>query len=251
MTFHITIDQFEGPLDLMLHLIKQHKLDLFDLDMQILSEQYMQYIMEMESLHLEIASEYLLELSHLLEYKSKKLLPKETVVIEEEYEEDHRELLIRRLIEYQQFKQAKEILAKQYEQRLLHMGKPVSEIVNVWMKNQKQDLLQGNAYDLMKSMQLVLRKVALQKPKETSMSIKELSVEKRNHQILERLRLVKGKLNFQQLCDDCGNIQEVIVTFLSILDLIHHQYIIYMLDENEMIWIKEREISYEEVNHDF
>lgn len=241
MTFHITIDQFEGPLDLMLHLIKQHKLDLFDLDMQILSEQYVQYIMKMESLHLEIASEYLLELSHLLEYKSKKLLPKETVVIEEEYEEDHKEQLMRRLIEYQQFKQAKEVLAKQYEQRLLHMGKPVSEIVSVWMQKEEQDILQGNVYDLMKSMQHMLRKVTLQKPKETSIMVKELSVEKRNQQLLQRLHQAK-KLSFQQLCNDCMHIQEVIVTFLSILDLIQHQHILYIQDEHQMIWVKEREI---------
>ena len=73
MAFTITIDQFEGPLDLMLHLIKDNKLDLFDLDMNILTDQYLHYINAMESMRLEIASEYLTELAGLLEYKSKKL----------------------------------------------------------------------------------------------------------------------------------------------------------------------------------
>ena len=94
MAFSITIEQFEGPLDLMLHLIKDNKLDLFDLDMDVLTDQYLSYLNSMEELHLEVASEYLSELAGLLEYKSKKLLPREKVEIEEEYEEDQRERLI-------------------------------------------------------------------------------------------------------------------------------------------------------------
>ena len=74
MKFTVTIDQFEGPLDLMLHLIKENKLDLFDLDMNVLTTQYIEFIHQMKNLHLEIASEYLSELASLIEYKSKKLL---------------------------------------------------------------------------------------------------------------------------------------------------------------------------------
>ena len=94
MEFTVLIDQFEGPLDLMLHLIRENKLDLFDLDMNVLTEQYLAYLETMESMHLEIASEYLGELAALLEYKSKKLLPREKVEITEEYEEDHRDRLV-------------------------------------------------------------------------------------------------------------------------------------------------------------
>ena len=84
MEFKITIDQFEGPLDLMLHLIKENKLDLFDLDMLILADQYIHYIHQMEDMHLEVASEYLIELSSLIEYKSRKLLPREEVIVDDE-----------------------------------------------------------------------------------------------------------------------------------------------------------------------
>ena len=105
MAFEITIDQFEGPLDLMLHLIKENKLDLFDLNMDMLTDQYLAYLNTMEAMHLEVASEYLAELAGLIEYKSKKLLPREKVVIEEEYEEDQRDKLVKRLLEYQRFKE--------------------------------------------------------------------------------------------------------------------------------------------------
>ena len=87
MNFKITIEQFEGPLDLMLHLIKENKLDLFDLDISVLTDQYLAYLDQMQELHLEIASEYLVELATLIEYKSKKLLPKDQSQLDEEYEE--------------------------------------------------------------------------------------------------------------------------------------------------------------------
>ena len=105
MDFLITLDQFEGPLDLMLHLIKENKLDLFDLDMNVLATQYIDYIHAMQNMHLEVASEYLSELASLIAYKSKKLLPRENVEVEEEYEEDQRDQLVARLLEYQRYKE--------------------------------------------------------------------------------------------------------------------------------------------------
>ena len=126
MHFSVAISDFEGPLDLMYHLIKENKLDLFDLDMDVLSEQYLAYLNQMEEMHLDIASEFLTELAGLLEYKSKKLLPKEKVEIEEEYEEDHRDKLVKRLLEYQRYKEASESLKPLYEERQLSYTKPLS-----------------------------------------------------------------------------------------------------------------------------
>ena len=99
MDFKVTIDQFEGPLDLMLHLIKENKLDLFDLDIDVLTGQYLIYLDSMDQLHLEIASEYLVELATLIEYKSKRLLPKDESVLDEDLEEDPKDRLVRRLLE--------------------------------------------------------------------------------------------------------------------------------------------------------
>ena len=136
MAFTVTIDQFEGPLDLMLHLIKDNKLELFELDMDVLTDQYLQYLNAMESMHLEIASEYLAELAGLIEYKSRKLLPREKVVIEEEYEEDQREKLVRRLLEYQRYKEVSEQFEQKYEERQLLMSKPMykSSLISAFSK---------------------------------------------------------------------------------------------------------------------
>jgi scpA/B protein len=238
------IDQFEGPLDLMLHLIKDNKLDLFDLDMNILTDQYLQYLNAMESMHLEVASEYLAELAGLLEYKSKKLLPREKVVIEEEYEEDQREKLVKRLLEYQRYKEVSAQFEQKYEERQLMMSKPISEETNKWVHTVTEAEIDGNPYDLIKAMNRVLRRMALSHPLETRMTVKELSLDERVVQIKKRLRDFVGKMSFEDLCSDCDSLHMVIVTFLSVLDLIKHKEITFTLDAQDVIWIIKGEVVY-------
>jgi len=238
------IDQFEGPLDLMLHLIKDNKMDLFDLDMNILTDQYLQYLNAMESMHLEVASEYLAELAGLLEYKSKKLLPREKVVIEEEYEEDQREKLVKRLLEYQRYKEVSAQFEQKYEERQLMMSKPISEETNKWVHTVTEAEIDGNPYDLIKAMNRVLRRMALSHPLETRMTVKELSLDERVVQIKKRLRDFVGKMSFEDLCSDCDSLHMVIVTFLSVLDLIKHKEITFTLDAQDVIWIIKGEVVY-------
>lgn len=237
MHFSISIEQFQGPLDLMYHLIKENKLDLFDLDMDVLSDQYLAYLNQMEAMHLDIASEFLSELAGLLEYKSKKLLPKEKVEIEEEYEEDHRDKLVKRLLEYQRYKEVTVSLNELYEQRSLSYTKPMSDEANKWASTVIEEDLAGSPYDLMKAMHKVLRRLALANPIETKLTVKELSVDERMVQIQQRLKNFVGKMSFTNLCDDCTSKHMVIVTFMSILDLIKFGEISYTMDENEEIWI--------------
>lgn len=244
MEFKVLIDQFEGPLDLMLHLIKENKLDLFDLDMNVLTDQYLAYLDTMESLHLEVASEYLSELAALLEYKSKKLLPREKVEVNEEYEEDHRDRLVARLLEYQRFKEVSETLRDAYEHRQRKMEKPLSEETARWMKEQTEEHIVGNPYELIKAMRRVLHRMALAHPYETKMKVNEMSVDERVLQIKERLKNWNGKMSFLQLCEDCSDLRMVIVTFLSVLDLIKHHILCFHIDDEEMIWIIKGEDTY-------
>lgn len=244
MAFEITIDQFEGPLDLMLHLIKENKLDLFDLNMDTLTDQYLAYLNTMEAMHLEVASEYLSELAGLIEYKSKKLLPREKVLIEEEYEEDQRDKLVKRLLEYQRFKEVSQIFQKQYEDRQKLMSKPMSQETGQWMKVIVDENVQGNPYDLVKAMNKVLRRLALSQPYETKVTVKEMSVDERKAQMIQRLSHWSGKMSFETLCSDCTNLHMVIVSFLAVLDMIRLKLITYMIDEEEMIWIIKGEGAY-------
>lgn len=239
MKFTVTIDQFEGPLDLMLHLIKENKLDLFDLDMNVLTTQYIEFIHQMKDLHLEIASEYLSELASLIEYKSKKLLPREEVQVEEEYEEDQRTKLIARLVEYQKYKEISEKLRIDYENRQKHFTRPVSPLVEQWSIPIESDTLENQSpYELLKAMNRVLQRMILLKPYETKVTIKELSVEERLEQIKERLKDSNDTISFETLCDDCSSLHMVIVTFLSILDLIHQKWLDFTIDSEDHIYVK-------------
>lgn len=239
MKFTVTIDQFEGPLDLMLHLIKENKLDLFDLDMNVLTTQYIEFIHQMKNLHLEIASEYLSELASLIEYKSKKLLPREEVQVEEEYEEDQRTKLVARLVEYQKYKEISEKLRIDYENRQKHFTRPVSPLVEQWSIPIESDTLENQSpYELLKAMNRVLQRMILLKPYETKVTIKELSVEERLEQIKERLKDSNNTISFETLCDDCSSLHMVIVTFLSILDLIHQKWLDFTIDSEDHIYVK-------------
>ena len=239
MKFTVTIDQFEGPLDLMLHLIKENKLDLFDLDMNVLTTQYIEFIHQMKDLHLEIASEYLSELASLIEYKSKKLLPREEVQVEEEYEEDQRTKLVARLVEYQKYKEISEKLRIDYENRQKHFTRPVSPLVEQWSIPIESDTLENQRpYELLKAMNRVLQRMILLKPYETKVTIKELSVEERLEQIKERLKDSNDTILFETLCDDCSSLHMVIVTFLSILDLIHQKWLDFTIDSEDHIYVK-------------
>lgn len=237
MHFTVSLEQFDGPLDLMLHLIKENKLELFDLDMDTLATQYIEYIHQAQDMHLEVASEYLTELASLLEYKSRKLLPREEVEVEEEYEEDNRQRLVARLLEYQKYKEVSEFFKNEFESRQRHFTRPVASLVDHWQVMQENDTLDTqSAYVLMKAMQRVIKRQVLLDPYETTVTIKELSVEERLDQLQSHIK-DNTSYSFEQLCQDCVDTHMVIVTFLAILDLIHQKWLTYTIDENEMIWI--------------
>ncbi len=239
MAFLVNINEFEGPLDLMLHLVKEKELDLFDLNIQILTDQYIQYIHQMESLHLEIASEYLSELAGLIEYKSKKLLPKDETVLESEYEEDPKDKLAQRLMEYQKFKEISIDLESLFLERQKLLSKPLSSEVEDWIKvDENQELEAESPYELVKVMTKILKRMALTQPLETKVTTKEISVDDR----ISQLKLMYGKNNetfsFEEILVDCKDMQLYIVSFLAVLDLIKTNEMLFTLDEDEMIWLK-------------
>lgn len=235
MGFEVETLKFEGPLDLMLHLIHEQELDIFDLDMEVLTDQYIAYLHKMENMHLEIESEYLVELATLIEYKSKKLLPKKADELEDGYEEDPKERLVKRLLEYQKYKEVTKTLYDAYVERQDQLSKPLSydQIKESSTYDQK---LEGNPNDLLKAMMKVLRRIQLSKPLETKFTQKEISTEDRILQLRTRLRNLPEKFSFETLVDDCTDIREYVVTFLAILDMAKNHILVFSVDDEETIW---------------
>ncbi len=239
MAFLASVQAFEGPLDLMLHLIRENELDIFDLDMEVLTDQYLKYINAMEDLHLEIESEYLVELAMLIEYKSKMLLPQQDNKLEGEYEEDPKDALVRRLLEYQKYKEISETLNEAYLERHQQLAKPLANVEEFRVEDDNE-IFDGNPNDLLKAMNRVLRRVQLSRPIDIKYTQKELSIDDRILQIKSRLRNFGEIFTFDNLCEDCTNLHEYIVTFLALLDLAKNHVLVFEVDQNDdsIIWLK-------------
>lgn len=237
MGFTVETLKFEGPLDLMLHLIKEQELDIFDLDMEVLTDQYIKYLHEMEKLELEIESEYLVELATLIEYKSRKLLPKKSDDLQDDYQEDPKERLVQRLLEYQKYKEVSYILNESFLQRQEQLSKPVTLDINA-NSNLDDQKIEGNPNDLLRAMNKVLRRLQLAKPIETKVTTKEISTEDRILQIKSRLSDLPKTFDFNTLTSDCHNLQEYVATFLAILVMAKDHVLVFNVDENDDIWFK-------------
>lgn len=219
--FKVLINDFDGPLDLMLHLIREKKMDIFNLDLNELADQYIDYIRAMESMHLEVASEFLVEMAQLIEYKSKKLLPKDTSDLPDDYEESTRERLVQRLLEYQRFKEVTSTFQKLSYERGLQFEKPESDIASFY-RNQVDEQVNsdGTMAELLRAMNQCIKRYQILQPLPISIAHKEVSAEERSVTLRKTINNFKEEFLLDDLCKDCPDVYLVIVTFLSVLDMI-------------------------------
>ncbi|NLC54418.1 MAG: segregation/condensation protein A [Erysipelothrix sp.] len=243
MAFEVQINQFEGPLDLMLHLIRQQELDLFDLDILELVDQYIAYINAAKEIHLEIASEYLTMLATLIEYKSKKLLPKDKSELDDDYEEDPHDILVKRLLEYQQFKEVSKALEQRYEDRNKQFTTSLEPVAEVWLKDVEIKDLQGNVSDLLKAMNKLMQRVSLDNPFQSKITHKEVSVDERIISIRSRFNNSVGSFSFSDVVSDSSDMHVFVVTFLAILDMIRLNLLTFVIDDESEIWLKWSELN--------
>ncbi len=225
---NILIGDFEGPLDLLLHLIKKSKMEIFDIEISKITEEYIKYIDSMKELNLDIASEYLVMASELIEIKSKKLLP---IKEEKEDEEDinPEEELKRRLIEYKKYKESTEVFRNLEEKRSYYYTKSPENMKKYSLEKLEND---GNVslFDLLDAFQKLLERREASKPRNTKIARKEMSVKERVVKIRDILR-VKKKVSFIELFDDFSK-PYVVVTFLSVLEMVKGREINIKQDNN-------------------
>ena len=250
MNYTIEINNFEGPLDLLLHLIKKAELDICEISIVEITKQYLDYINLMESMNLNIASEYLTMAAELIEIKSSILLPKKKIDNEDDYEEDPKENLINRLIEYEKYKEIFELkrniknskvneyekykeiweVLKKYEQdrKELYTKKPTDlEIYNT-VTNEISENFDLN--DLMSALNKMLDRKKLDKPLNTKITNREYSITERSNQIKNILKN-KKQVEFTDLFDIYSK-DYIVITFLSILTMARHQELSITQDKN-------------------
>ncbi|MGN1401242.1 MAG: segregation/condensation protein A [Bacillus sp. (in: firmicutes)] len=235
MIYNVKIDAFEGPLDLLLHLIHTLEIDIYDIPVAEITEQYLLYIHTMQELELDIASEYLVMAATLLAIKSKMLLPKHEEEPEEapefEYEEDPRDELVEKLLEYRKYKQAAVDLKAMEEERSLMFSKPPSDLSHLMKELAPQKVeLNVSLYDMLGAYHKLLRRKKLQKPLHTKVTKQEISIEKRMDEVMAELRSSKGRVSFESLFPVPSR-EHIVITFLAILELLKRNEI-YAEQEN-------------------
>lgn len=230
MPYQVKIDAFEGPLDLLLHLINRLEIDIYDIPVAQITEQYLIYIKNMSELKLDVASEFLVMAATLLAIKSKMLLPKHEEVFDEEnadisYEEDPRDELVERLIEYRKYKEAAQDLKSMEEERGLMYTKAPSDLSDFAKeKLPERTEIDVSLYDMLAALQKLMRRKKLQRPMATKITRQEISIEKRMTEIMEELIKVKVRKNFKDLFPFPEK-EHIVVTFLAILELIKRKEI--------------------------
>jgi segregation and condensation protein A len=208
------LEGFEGPLDLLLHLIQRNELDIFNIPISLITEQYLEYLQWMKVLNLDVAGEYLLMASTLLHIKSKMLLPKSSEG-EEEEEEDPRAELIRRLLEYQKYKQA----AGELEKRpMLDRDVFIRLIPSETEEAPEEERIEVNLFGLLEAFRQVLERVKLESVHEVI--LEPLSVEDKIEEILELLERENRSMAFHRLFPEQASRRVVVITLLAILELV-------------------------------
>ncbi|PYR79401.1 MAG: segregation/condensation protein A [Acidobacteria bacterium] len=214
--YPVRLQNFEGPLDLLLHLIKKHELNIYDIPIALITSQYVEYIDLMQEMNLDVAGEFLVMAATLIHIKSRMLLPRPDPT-QEDPEEDPREALIRRLLEHQKFKAAAELLHERETLRSAQFMRPDSSVAEA-AGDEYEPELEVDLFSLLTAFKGVLER-ASRRPRMV-LPPEEIPIETRIEQLLARLSETEA-CGFEDLfADGDGSRGFVIVTFLALLEMI-------------------------------
>jgi segregation and condensation protein A len=233
MAINIKINNFEGPFDLLLHLIKVNQLDIYEISIFEITSQYIEYINSMKEMDLDITSEFILMAATLLEIKSRELLPKNNENQTED--EDPKAKLIQKLIEYKKFKEISSYLRKKEEEFGPIFVKKPEIIDDSFQKDIDKELFSGKT--LMDLYQIYKEMIEKNKDKintnqiNDKISVDTYKVEDKMEELRERL--INNKIiQFSKISLNCNNKLELVVTFLALLELIKQKEVKALQKDN-------------------
>lgn len=220
MNMKFKLEAFEGPLDLLLHLIDKNELDIYDIPIVQITEQYLSYIREMPQMELDVTTEFLVMAATLLSIKSKMLLPKPPVIDEDlaVSDEDPRLELVQRLLEYRKFKDLAERLKdRELARSLIFSREPIE--FNRYAPEQEEDPLKGiSLADIMFTFQNIVKRTVV-KNRVAKIQRDERSVKDQIQKVLGMFTYEGEKLLFSKLLQDEVDRENIVVTFLAMLEL--------------------------------
>jgi segregation and condensation protein A len=213
--YPVKLDNFEGPLDLLLHLIKKNEVNVYDIPIVIITQQYLDYIELMQELNLDVAGEFLVMAATLIHVKSRMLLPRPDPA-QEDPQEDPREALVRRLIEHQRYKAAAELLHERETVRAAQWTRPDAVVTEIAGEAPEPEV-EVDLFSLMSAFRAVLER-ARHRPK-VPLPSEQIPIETRIEQLLSRLSETEA-CGFDDLFADANGRSGLIVTFLALLEMI-------------------------------
>ena len=213
----VRLENFEGPLDLLLHLIKKNEVNIYDIPIALITQQYLETIQLLKELNLDVAGEFLVMAATLIHIKSKMLLPRpETAAGVEGEEEDPRDALVRRLLEHQKFKAAAELLHEREEWRAAQWQRPDERVAAIAGDDYEPEL-EVDLFSLLSAFQAVVQRAKL-RPR-VLLPPEQMPIEVRIDQLLERLSETEA-CGFEDLFADVHDRMGLITTFLALLEMI-------------------------------
>jgi segregation and condensation protein A len=215
--YKVKLDSFEGPLDLLLHLIRKNELDIYAIPIALITEQYLAYIEMMQELNLDVAGEFLVMAATLIHIKSRTLLPRPDPAQDDGPDEDPREALVRRLLEHQKYKAAAELLHERETVRSAQFMRPDARVAEA-AGDEYEPELEVDLFSLLAAFRGVIERATRRPP--MVLPPEQISIEDRIHRLLSRLSETEA-CGFEDLFSDGdGSRPFMIVTFLALLEMI-------------------------------
>ncbi len=229
MTYHVRLSHFEGPMDLLLHLIRRDKINIYDIPISHITREYLSYIEIMQELQLEVAGEFFVTAATLMRIKSQLLLPRR---VNDEDEEDPREELVRNLLEYKKFKEAAHHLSEKEDVRRKMFTRPMIKIPGDVSGSRTMEV---TLFDLVGA----FRKVMEDLKKHITYRIERETVTLEEKIALIRTKLVsKSEILFTELFDSVTSRIDIIVTFLALLEMVKRgETIAKQMSSGSDIWL--------------
>ena len=215
--FSVKLEHFDGPLDLLLHLIKRNEVNIYDIPIALITQQYLDTIHLMQEMNLDVAGDYLVMAATLIHIKSRMLLPRpETAAAADGEEADPRDTLVRRLLEHQKYKAAAGLLHEREQVRAAQWQRPDERVAGITGQDIEPEL-EVDLFSLLAAFQAVVQR-ARQRPS-VLLPSEQVSIETRIDQLLERLSETQA-CGFEELFEDANDRGSLVVTFLALLEMI-------------------------------
>ncbi len=225
MSYNVSVEVFEGPLDLLLNLIDKNEIDIYDIPINTVTEQFIDQLKKWEDMNLEVASDFIIMASTLLEIKSKLLLPNETVIVDgEEVQVDPREELVKRLMEYKLYKEISENLKASEEVYSKVYYKPQEDVSD--FRDPFQELSAVELKDLVETLENILQRHRYNNPQGNFFEIRreEVSLEECTRDIESKVN-ARDSIRFSDIISTQASRSRIIAYFLSLLELMRTRFI--------------------------